>query len=113
MTLIEKFVNSAMFKQMTIYSNAGKFEKALKLVDQMIREAKGLKPVYQFDWEESDQELDENDPNKDATYDPNLMCLLLKHKYHMQIQIGTKQIMEAELTLINLTRIIDENLADF
>ena len=79
----------------------------------MIREAKGLKPVYQFDWEESDQELDENDPNKDATYDPNLMCLLLKHKYHMQIQIGTKQIMEAELTLINLTRIIDENLADF
>ena len=87
---IDELKNSFEFRQMMIYKNNYKFDKALALINELQKRVVALK-------------------------DPRILCLLLKIKYEMQIlsQDGKSAKMEAEITLLNHLMIIEQHKDDY
>ena len=87
---IDQLKQSFEFRQMVIYKQNFKFEKALALVDQIFNNSSEFK-------------------------DPRIQTFLLKIKYEMQILSQTKssEIMEAEITLLNHSMIIEQHKNDY
>ena len=87
---IDQLKQSFEFRQMVIYKQNFKFEKALALVDQIFNDSGEAK-------------------------DPRIQTFLLKIKYEMQILSQTKssEIMEAEITLLNHSMIIEQHKNDY
>ena len=87
---IDQLKQSFEFRQMVIYKQNFKFEKALALVDQIFNSSNEFK-------------------------DPRIQTFLLKIKYEMQILSQTKssEIMEAEITLLNHSMIIEQHKNDY
>ena len=87
---IDQLKQSFEFRQMVIYKQNFKFEKALALVDQIFNNSSEFK-------------------------DPRIQTFLLKIKYEMQLLSQTKssEIMEAEITLLNHSMIIEQHKNDY
>ena len=87
---IDQLKQSFEFRQMVIYKQNFKFEKSLALVDQIFNNSSEFK-------------------------DPRIQTFLLKIKYEMQILSQTKssEIMEAEITLLNHSMIIEQHKNDY
>ena len=87
---IDQLKQSFEFRQMVIYKQNFKFEKALALVDEILN-------------------------NSSEAKDPRIQTFLLKIKYEMQIlsQTNSSEIMEAEITLLNHSMIIEQHKNDY